>query len=89
MKVLVETKEVQEEGFLCLLGKDVIIFGGAYIYAGKLVGVNQTCVKLENPHIVYETGPWTGKKFKDAQSLGKQFHYVCLPVESFGETTQL
>ena len=40
MKVLVETKEVEKEGFLSLLGKNVEIFCGVYIYAGKLVGVN-------------------------------------------------
>lgn len=32
MKVLVETKEVEAEGFLSLLGKNVEIFCGIYIF---------------------------------------------------------
>ena len=90
MKVFVETKEIQEEGFLSLLGKNVEIFCGIYIYAGQLVGVNSTCVKLKNPHIVYETGAFSDKKYKDAQSMGREFHYVATGfIESFGETNKL
>ena len=90
MKVLVETKEIQEEGFMALLGKNVEIFCGVYIYAGKLVGVNATCVKLANPHLIYETGAFTDKKYKDAQHMGREFHYVATTlIESFGETHKL
>ncbi len=90
MKVLVETKEVTEEGFLSLLGKNVEIFCGIYIYAGKLVGVNSTCVKLANPHIVYETGKFTDKTYKDAQHMGREYHYVATGfIESFGESHKL
>lgn len=90
MQVLVETKEVQEEGFLALLGKNVEIFCGVYIYAGKLVGVNSTCVKLANPHLVYETGGFLDKKYKDAQPMGREFHYVATTlIESFGESHKL
>lgn len=90
MKVLVETKEVQEEGFLSLLGKNVEIFCGVYIYAGRLVGVNDKCVKLGNPHLVYETGGFLDKKYRDAQPMGREFHYVSISfVESFGESYKL
>jgi len=90
MQVLVETKEVKEEGFLSLLGKNVEIFCGIYIYAGKLVGVNSTCVKLANPHIVYETGGFLDLKYKDAQHMGRECHYVSTTfIESFGETSKL
>ena len=90
MQVLVETKEVKEEGFLSLLGKNVEIYCGVYIYAGKLVGVNSTCVKLANPHLVYETGAFSDKKFKDAQHMGREFHYVATTlIESFGESIKL
>lgn len=37
MKTLVE---VQNEGLLALIGKRVTLFCSAYIYTGKLVGVN-------------------------------------------------
>jgi hypothetical protein len=90
MKVFVETKEVEKEGFLSLLGKNVEIFCGVYIYAGKLVGVNDTCVKLANPHLVYETGGFLDKKYKDAQPMGREFHYIASTlIESFGECHKL
>jgi len=90
MLVLKEVQEVKDEGFAALLGKNVEIFCGIYIYAGKLVGVNTTCVKLQNPHIVYETGSFVDKKYKDAQHMGREFHYVATTlIESFGESHKL
>jgi hypothetical protein len=90
MKVRTEIVEVEGEGLVSLLGKDVELFCGVYIYAGKLLGVNDTCVKLGNPYIVYETGAFSDKKYKDAQSMCKAEHYVTLALlESFGETTRL
>lgn len=90
MKALVETKEVDKEGMDALLGQNVEIFCGVYIYAGKLVGVNSTCVKLSNPHLVYETGGFLDKKYKDAQPMGREFHYVATGfIESFGVSHKL
>lgn len=90
MKVLVETKEVTEEGFIGLLGKNIEVFCGNYIYAGKLIGVNTSCIKLSNPHIVYETGGFLDKKYKDVQHMGKECHYVAVGfIESFGESFKL
>ena len=90
MKLLVETKEVHEEGFMALLGKNIEVFCGIYIYAGKLVGVNDKCIKLSNPHLVYETGAFTDEKYKDAQSMGREFHYIATGfIESFGESHKL
>lgn len=78
--------EVQEEGLLSLLGKQVEIRCNIYIYAGTLVGVNDTCVKLDNAAIVYETGPFTDAKYKDAQKIGDN-QYICTALmESFGES---
>ena len=90
MKILVETKEVEAEGLLALLGKNIEVFCGIYIYAGKLVGVNTTCIKLAIPHIVYETGGFLDKKYKDAQPMGREFHYIQNSfIESFGESHKL
>lgn len=90
MKVLVETKEVAEEGFAALLGQNVEVWCGVYIYAGKLVGVNTNCIKLANPHVVYETGALTAKTFGDAQKIGAEHRYLMLSaIESFGPTTKL
>ena len=91
MKVLKEAKvvqetveEVEEEGFLSLLGKNVTCFCAIYIYTGKLVGVNKTCIKLENPKIVYETGSFTEKNWKDAQALPNELYLQTAMIESFG-----
>lgn len=87
MKVLpekIEVVEVENEGFLSLLGKKVEIRCNVYIYAGVLVGVNQTCVKLDNAAIVYETGPFTDTKYKDAQKIGDGQYVSMGLIESFG-----
>ena len=86
MKIVAETvEEVEEEGFLALLGKTITCFGAIYIYTGKLVGVNKTCIKLENPKIVYETGAFTDKQWKDAQALPHDIYIQTAMIEAFGE----
>lgn len=88
MKMLIQ--EVEGEGMVSLLGKNIEVFCGIYIYAGKLVGVNDKSIKLENPHIVYETGGFLDKKYKDAQHMGRNVHYIAIPfIESFGESHKL
>ncbi len=83
MKTIIEN--VQGEGFEALIGEVVTIFGAIYIYTGKLVGIDATCIKLENPSIVYETGSFTDKKWKDAQALPSKFLYIQVGmIESFG-----
>ena len=84
MKKFVEVQEVENEGFLALLGQTVTLFCVNYIYTGKLVGVNQTCVLLENPKIVYETGAFTTKDWKDAQALPNSIYIQLSAVEAFG-----
>lgn len=85
MKVLETIKDVENEGLMALIGKDVMIMCVNYIYAGKLIGVNSSCIKLENAHIVYETGAFSDKLYKDAQPLVTSTHYVQISaIESFG-----
>lgn len=81
MKRIVET---QETGLESLLGERVTLFCLNYIYTGKLAKVNTTCVLLEDPAIVYETGPFTDKQWKDAQSLPDSLYVQVSAVESFG-----
>ncbi len=79
MKQIVTVTEVDGEGLDALLGTNVLIFALNYIYAGKLVGVNGTFVKLEDPKIVYDTG------YQDAQALPGKAHYIqTSAIESFG-----
>lgn len=77
--------EVQDEGLVSLLGQNVTLLCDAYFYTGKLVGVNDYCVKLENPAIVYETGAWEEVKYKDQQTLPCKHLYVPVAkIEAFG-----
>jgi hypothetical protein len=86
MKKLVEITEVKEEGLFKLLGKNVTFFCLNYIYHGELIGVNDTCVLIKNPSIVYETGKFSDSSFKDIQSLCvKEFYIAMNCIESFGE----
>lgn len=82
MKMIVETTKA--EGLESLLGQRITCFCLNYIYTGKLVGVNETCVKLEAVSIVYETGDFTDKDWKDAQLLPNDWYVQIATIESFG-----
>jgi hypothetical protein len=79
----VEVVNVEEEGLVSLLGKTVTLFCANYIYTGKLDGVNESCVKLTSAKIVYETGAFTEKEWKDAQELPHDLYVQLNMVESF------
>ena len=76
--------EDEKEGFIKLLGERVTIFCNSYIYSGKLIGVNDTCVLLEEAEIVYETGYLETKEWQDAQKLPNNWYVQLSAVESFG-----
>jgi hypothetical protein len=59
--------EVEGEGAISLLGEYVEIRCGNYHYAGKLVGVNDLCVELEEAHTIFSSGSYTTKKYEDVQ----------------------
>ena len=82
--ISVPTIEVEGEGLTALLGKRVTIFCAVYIYTGDLVGVNDTCVLLNNAAIVYETGAFSDKAWADAQSLPNEWYVQKSMIESFG-----
>lgn len=82
MRKIVE--EVSGEGLEKLLGERITLFCLNYIYTGKLIDVNASCVLLENAAIVYETGELTDKKWKDAQALPNQWYVQLGAIESFG-----
>lgn len=76
--------EVENEGLVSFIGRKILIFAANYIYAGELIGVNDTCVKLENAGICYETGAFTDKAYKDFQRIGDV--YIMLnAIESWSE----
>jgi len=86
MKVLV-TKEDKAEGLGSFLGERVLLVCAGYFYEGILVGINRTCVKLEDAGIVYSTGSWADKSYSDLQKLHSKDWYVRLGlIESFGKS---
>lgn len=84
MKKLVKVEEVEGEGLVGLMCQTVTLFCSAYIYTGKLVGVNDTFVKLEKAKIVYDTGALNTKTWSDAQELPGDWYVQLSSVESFG-----
>ena len=84
MKKLVSVTEVSGEGFEALLGERVTLFCLNYIYTGKLIGVNSSCLLLEDAAVVYETGSFSDKMWKDAQKLPNNWYVQVSAVESYG-----
>lgn len=82
MKKIVE--DVAGEGLEKFLGEKILLMCGCYFYAGILKGVNDDCVLLEDASIVYETGPWGDKTYKDAQKLPSDWYVSIAAIESFG-----
>ena len=87
MKKIVNVTEVAGEGLVGLMGEKVVLLCMNYIYAGKLVGVNEHDVKLEDAKVVYETGDLTSGSWKDAQSLPGPWYVRTSSIESYGEVS--
>lgn len=83
MKKIVQ--EVGVEGLDKLLGERVTLFCANYIYTGVLAGVNDTCVLLSDAGVVYETGPFSDKSWKDCQNLPGDWYVQRGAIESFGK----
>ena len=83
MRKIVET--VEGEGLEKLLGERITLFCLNYIYTGTLIGINATCVLLTSPSIVYETGSFGDKAWKDAQPLPDDLYVMQSAIESFGK----
>ena len=82
MRKIVE--DVSGEGLEKLLGEVVTLICANYIYSGTLVGVNESCVLLQDAGIVYETGEFTNKTWKDRQPLPNEWYVMLNAIESFG-----
>lgn len=86
MKTLpVKVIEVENEGLVSLLGEEVLIFCFNYFYYGRLVGVNESCIKLQGVYQVFETGAFNDSKFKDAQ-IADEWYIQNSAIESFGKS---
>ena len=82
MKKIIE--EVNGEGLEKFLGERITLFCANYIYTGKLMGINDTCALLEDAGIVYETGSFKEKAWKDMQELPNLWYVMIQSIESFG-----
>lgn len=83
-KVQFVMSDEEGTGFDTLKGKVITIFSLNYIYTGKLIEINDSCVLLEDPSIVYETGELTSKSWEDAQELPNKLYVQMNCIESFG-----
>ena len=72
------------EGLEALLGERVTLFCCRYIYAGRLTGVNDTCVLLQDCSIVYETGSFDTDDWEISDSLSHDWYVQIAAIESFG-----
>ena len=86
MKQLKEVIEVENEGLISLLNENILVMCGNYFYYGKLIGVNDTCIKIEKCHQVFETGAFTDKTFKDKQFIAEVWYVQLNSIESFGKS---
>lgn len=78
--------EIEGDGLQSLLGEKVLIMCMNYFYTGVLSGVNEDSIALNEAQIVYETGPFSNKKFKDSQNLPADEWFVRIEtIESFGK----
>jgi len=84
MRKVVSVVEVEGEGLQALMGEKVILFCMNYFYAGTLAGVNDDCVLLEDGGIVYETGEFTEKAWKDFQKIGSVYVRIA-SIEAFAK----
>lgn len=70
-------------------GRTVVIFCANYIYSGVLETVSHDLLSISDAHIVYETGAFSDKAWKDAQKLPVAIHYIeRSSVESLGEVVR-
>lgn len=85
MQTVVEIKEDKLEGLNKFLNKRILILSAGYFYEGILVGIDDACVKINDAHIVYETGKWSDVNYRDRQKLHTDSWYVQVGlIESFG-----
>ena len=83
MKRIIE--ETENQGLESLLGERVQVMSAGYFYEGKLTGVNDQCIELNDAHIIYETGSFMDSEYKDRQKLHTEVWFVSIGlIESFG-----
>lgn len=81
-KVIIEDNT---EGLMKLLGEMVTLYCASFIYAGRLTGLNDECVLLDEAKIVYDTGDHSSPSWATAEKMPNGSWYVMKSkIESFG-----
>ncbi len=76
---------LEEGGYSNLIGENITVFCCRYIYYGQLIEEGEKYIKLKKPSIVYETGCFSEKKFKNIQSMNTDSFCINKDsIESFG-----
>lgn len=83
MKKLVKVEEVDGDGLVGLMGERVTLYCSAYIYSGKLTGVNDKFVLLEDAEIVYDTGAFSSKGWTTSEKYPNNLYVMIHSIESF------
>ena len=85
------SKRVKEEvnadgpGLEAFLGQPILLLCQNYFYHGILYAVLDDFILLKEPSIVYETGTWADKQYKDIQRLPAEYWRVMrASIESYG-----
>lgn len=77
--------EVDDDGLEAYFGKTITLFCMNYIYTGVVSAVSDRMIFLDSPKIVYETGDFASKAWKDAQALPNRIGVMLSAIEAFGE----
>ena len=81
--------EVSDEGLNYFLGKRIFIVAQSYFYVGKLTGINETCVLLEDSKFVLESGSFEEKGLAIAEKIpGGKCYVMIRNIECFFESKE-
>ena len=78
--------DVTDVGFDEMLGESICVYCSVYIYAGKLVGVNDKYIELDNAKIVYDTGGLCEGDWSTAEKLPSLWRVMFNAIESWGKS---
>jgi len=82
MKRLVE--EIEDDGFTPFIGQRITLLCMNYFYTGKLIAMNEDFLELADAAIIYKTGAWVDKIWKDAQPLPGNVRVRVATIEAYG-----
>ena len=79
----------KNNGLSALSNQRVLLMCSNYFYEGILIYISDTDAILIDAAIVYDTGPWTEKKWKDRQQLFGPAGVKIHAIESYHQAPSL